>query len=480
MFSSLRARLLLSYLAVILVALSVAAVTFVLTVRPYQRRVILTQLRANLALAVPLVERLWSTGMAPDEIARVMREGRARLGTSGRALLLDARGNVLADTEGELVGEQFPHLAQRRALPRAPFTGELRIGDDERFFYAAARTRPQLLRPPLIVVLVAPVREARVLLSLGPQLLYAGGVALLLAIILAILIARSFARPLGVVAEAAEEIARGNLDLQLEIRRPAEMRRLVDSFNAMTREVKAARQAQRDFIANVSHDLKTPLTSIQGYAQALLDGTATTPEAQRQAASVIYEEATRMHRLVEQLLELARLDAGQIKMARVPVDLSGLLSSCVERQRLRSQEREITLTLNVPQGLSVVGDPDRLFQVFTNLLDNALSYTPAGGQVEVTAERVEEEDRPWIAVSVTDNGPGIPPEELPRLFERFYRVDKARRRGGGSGLGLAIVKELVEAHGGRVRAESVVGLGTRFTVLLPVQDASEGHAANPS
>jgi signal transduction histidine kinase len=215
---------------------------------------------------------------------------------------------------------------------------------------------------------------------------------------------------------------------------------------------------------------------------------------------VIYDEAARMHRLVEQLLELARLDAGQITMAHVPVDLRELLSACVDRQRLRAQEREVTLALNAPDSLLVTGDPDRLFQVFTNLLDNALTYTLAGGRVEISGESVQKDDGNWAVVSVTDNGPGILAEDLPRLFERFYRVDKARQHpglpasqsclspvpvrhrtgwrsgqgglaqgagGAGFGLGLAIVKEFVEAHGGRVQAESVVGLGTRFTVRLP-------------
>ncbi len=471
MLSSLRARLLASYLAVILVTLFAAAITFFIALRPYERRLVTTQLRTNLSLIVPLVERLWNADMAPEEIVQILREGRSKLGTRTRVLLCDTQGRVIADTEEGLVGQRFPRLSDRRRPPRIPFMGQLEA-QGERFYFVAAWIRSQPSRRPLILALVAPERGTQVLLNLGPQLLYAGAAALLLAAISAALIARSFARPLGIVAQAAEEVARGNLDLQLEIRQPAEMRRLVDSFNAMTREVKAARQAQRDFVANVSHDLKTPLTSIQGYAQALLDGTASTPETQRRAASVIYEEATRMHRLVEQLLELARLDAGQIQMARVPMDLSELLSACVDRQRLRAQERGISLKLDVPGSLPIVGDPDRLFQVFTNLLDNALTYTPAEGRVEVSAEMTTEEEGTWAVVSVTDNGPGIPPEELPRLFERFYRVDKARRRGGGSGLGLAIVKELVEAHHGRVRAESVVGRGTRFTVWLPAEASS--------
>ncbi len=476
MFSSLRARLLASYLVIILVTLLLATIAFVLVLRPYQQRLRLLQLRTNLSLSVPLIRRLWDAGSTPEEIIRILQEERPTQGVPTRILLLNRLGVVLADSEGTLVGQRLWAPVERPGRQGILPSGVVTTPDGDRFYFVAAITRSRTTRRPLIVAHVAPVNTWRGLLDLGPRVLYTGLVALALAVVLAVLIARSFARPLGMIAAAAEEVAKGNLDLQLEIRQPTEMRRLVESFNTMTREVKAARQAQRDFIANVSHDLKTPLTSIQGYAQALLDGTAGTPEAQHRAASIIYEEATRMHRLVEQLLELARLDAGQIKMARVAIDLRELLSACVDRQRLRLQEREITLDFNVPDPLSVVGDPDRLVQVFTNLLDNALTYTPRGGRIEVSGQLVQDEGRSWVTVSVTDNGPGIAAEDLPRLFERFYRVDKARRRGAGSGLGLAIVKELVEAHGGRVQVESVVGLGTRFTVWLPAEPGTEPPA----
>jgi len=279
---------------------------------------------------------------------------------------------------------------------------------------------------------------------------------------------RSVSRPLALITQATEEVARGNLDHRLEVEGPDEVRRLAKSFNVMAQEVKASRQAQRDFVANVSHDLKTPLTSIQGFAQALLDGTAADPAAQRKAAQVIHDEAARMSRLVEQLLELARWDAGQIIIAREAVDLPRLLTTCVERMDWRAEEKGVTLTVEVKPMPPLRGDTDRLMQVFTNLLDNALTHTPSGGSVTVAAERVEGPDgQAEVEISVTDTGPGIPAEELPRIFERFYRVDKARAGSRGAGLGLAIVKEIVEAHGGRVWAESVVGLGSRFIVRLP-------------
>ncbi|MEE8392272.1 MAG: HAMP domain-containing sensor histidine kinase [Anaerolineae bacterium] len=223
-------------------------------------------------------------------------------------------------------------------------------------------------------------------------------------------------------------------------------------------------------LANVSHDLKTPLTSIQGFSQALLDGTASTPETTARAARVIHEEAERMRRMVDELLTLARFDAGQMVMARDPVELGPLLRGCVEKLTPQAQAAGVTLELDVPERLSVTGDADRVAQVFGNMLDNSVAHTPAGGKVAVAARRVNEERT--IEVTVTDAGEGISPESLPRIFERFYQVDKARKRSRGAGLGLAITKEIVEAHGGTITAESVVGLGTKFTVRLPAHHAS--------
>jgi signal transduction histidine kinase len=242
----------------------------------------------------------------------------------------------------------------------------------------------------------------------------------------------------------------------------------------MTQEVKASRQAQRDFVANVSHELKTPLTSIQGFSQAILDGTARNGEAQRHAAQIVNDEAERMTRLVNELLDLAKLDAGQIVMAQEPVDMGRLLRGCVEKLIPQAEKVGVELKLDLGTLPPLSGDNDRLAQVFTNLIDNALKHTPQGGRVTVAAREVigppvhkGAKAVPRIEVSVADTGSGIPPEDLSRIFERFYQVDKSRRRKRGAGLGLAIAKEIVQAHGGQIKAESVVGVGTKFTVMLP-------------
>lgn len=245
-----------------------------------------------------------------------------------------------------------------------------------------------------------------------------------------------------------------------------EVQELAIAFNEMVTQVQTSQQIQKEFLANVSHELKTPLTSIQGFAQAMLDGTVEDSESRDHAAKVIYEETDRLGRLVEDLLDLARLDAGQIEFDRHPVDLSILLQSIIDRMSLSAAEKSVQLERDLDGLAPMIGDGDRLAQVFTNLLDNAIKHTPEGGTVRLHGET----EAGWISIHVDDSGRGIPNEDLSHIFERFYQVDKARRggKGRGVGLGLAISRQIVEAHGGRLVAQSAIGKGSRFTVQMPI------------
>ena len=297
---------------------------------------------------------------------------------------------------------------------------------------------------------------------------------LVISIILALLIARSVARPLQRMTAATEEIARGNYDQTLNITSPDEVGRLATSFNAMAHEVKTSRQAQRDFVANVSHELKTPLTSIQGFSQAILDGTAADEVSRHRAVEIISNEAHRMSRLVDELLDLARMESGQIKMLQEPVDLIKVLEACVEKFDLQARESNVELIWRETVLPLVTGDKDRLAQVFTNLLANALKHTPPAGRVTIKAQEVTQEPQkrtllPSVEITVTDTGVGIPPGDIEHIFERFYQIDKSRAgQNRGVGLGLTIAKQIVEAHKGMVKAESIKDLGTKFTVVLPI------------
>ena len=295
-------------------------------------------------------------------------------------------------------------------------------------------------------------------------LLRAGMVALVISVLLAWLVARSVARPLRRVAATATAIAQGDLTERAPVSGPQEVQDMAQAFNRMAEQVTSTQQAQRDFVANVSHELKTPLTAIQGFSQAILDGTAADADGIARAAEIINQEAQRMQRMVNDLLHLARFDAGQMVLAHDQVEIGQLLRGCVERMAPQAQGAGVSVTLDVAEGLFGTGDGDRLAQVMDNLLDNAVTHTPEGGRVTVTGRRAAAE----IEVTVSDTGAGIPAESLSRVFERFYQVDKSRQRGRGAGLGLAITKEIIEAHSGTIIAESVMGLGTKFTVRLPL------------
>jgi signal transduction histidine kinase len=387
--------------------------------------------------------------------------------------LLDSEGWVVAGSNDRLQGERIEQLAMRSGttIPEAT-RGERRLATGERLLYVAEPVPPQgggvREGTPYTLVLGQAYNPVRLALGdLLPRLMWAGAIALGMSIVVAALIAYSIAKPLERISRAAEEVAAGDYDQELDITSPAEVASLAASFNSMARQVNATLQSQQDLVANVSHELKTPLTSIQGFSQALLDGTAEDEAARYRAAAIIHEESGRMRHLVDDLLVLARLEAGQVEFGRKPVHMEEVLQGSVDRFRPMSVETEVRLDVEVDTDLPVVlGDADRLGQVFDNLMDNALEHTrgTAEGRVVLRAERGEQS----VVCSVTDNGPGIPPDDLARVFERFYQVDKSRVRDRpGVGLGLAIAQEIVEKHNGRMWVESVEGLGTRFGVELP-------------
>lgn len=297
--------------------------------------------------------------------------------------------------------------------------------------------------------------------SIAAPLIQSGIVGLVFAFILAALMSRQIAKPLGAVADAAEAVARGDYDASLPETGASEVRGVAQAFNTMTREVRSTQQSQRDFLANVSHDLKTPLTSIQGYSQAIIDGAVRDPAA---AAEVIYSEADRLARMVNDLTDLARLQSGRVSLHLDRVDIAALTEALTQRIDVVAKKKNISIGVKSPGSIVVAADGDRMAQVITNLLSNAVKFTPENGHINVSLRSLDN----GVEVAVHDSGIGIPQDELSRVFERFYQVDKARGPRRGTGLGLAIAKEIVTAHGGRIRAESVgEGHGATFVVWLP-------------
>ncbi len=314
------------------------------------------------------------------------------------------------------------------------------------------------------IVLVRPARLAFAewrpfLFSLA--LAAVGGV--LLAVLLSYLLARRLTRPIGVMAAATQRLAAGETGVEVPVEGQDELAGLGRAFNHMSIELSRARESQRGFLESVSHELKTPLTSIRGYAEALNEGAVSPGDGGR----VIAAEAGRLERLVFDLLDLARFGRADFAVRHEPVDLASVGASAVRRHLPRARELGVSLTNPTAEdrdGAWGTGDEDRLLQATSNLIENALRLTPAGGSVTVTAAPGR--------ITVRDSGPGLSEEDLPHAFERFYLFNRYRsERAVGSGLGLAIVQELTTAMGGGVRAASAPGGGAQFTLELPVPAA---------
>jgi two-component system, OmpR family, sensor histidine kinase BaeS len=286
----------------------------------------------------------------------------------------------------------------------------------------------------------------------------AAAVAVATAFVLAMLLARRLAMPIERLAEGAARIADGDLEARVPEDGPAELRSLAAAYNRMAGRLAEQEAVRREFIVNASHELRTPLTNLQGYLEALRDGVIPPDPA---IFDSLREEVDRLTRLAASLDVLAGADGGHAE-ARV-VDLGSIVRTSVDLVAPALARRSIALELYAPDGLAVRARPDELTQVVANLLQNALRYTPRDGRVRVIADR----DGDLARVRVANTGSGIPPQDLPRVWERFYRVEKSRdRERGGAGIGLAIVKQLVEAAGGRVVVASDAAW-TEFTVLLP-------------
>jgi len=236
-------------------------------------------------------------------------------------------------------------------------------------------------------------------------------------------------------------------------------------------ELRRLEQVRTEFVANVSHELRTPLTAIHGYVETLLGGALEEPENARKFLEVVHRQTGRLGRLINDLTDLSNIELGKVSLRLAPTSLDEVLDSVLAVIRPRAQAGGVAVGVEMPPGLPPVkADHDRLAQILINLADNAVKYTPGGGAVTIHAS---ETGYGTVEVSVEDTGVGIPPSDLPRITERFYRVDKARSRElGGTGLGLAIVKHLVLAHGGELGIESELGRGTKVRFTIPVSDGA--------
>jgi len=318
-----------------------------------------------------------------------------------------------------------------------------------------------------LAVSMEPSQEAArqsFLLLLGVALLIASGVSLV-----GWRLANNLARPIQVLTKAAGNMERGDLGVRVKPTGPQELHRLAEAFNSMASRLQSNVNELRAFVANASHELRTPLTVVKLRAEALREGALEDTEVAERFLGEIETEVDRLVRMVNDLLDLSRMEAGLETGKRGALNLNGIAHEVYETFKIRAQRAEVNLLLDIEPGLpTVMGNEDQLRRVFYNLLENAIKYTPPSGQVEMLMRLGPNPNT--VRLLVRDSGPGIAPEHLLHVFERFYRAETSQARPGmvrGSGLGLAIAKSIVENHGGEMGVSSQVGNGTTFWADLP-------------
>lgn len=302
--------------------------------------------------------------------------------------------------------------------------------------------------------------------SFNEALTYAALAAMVAAVALSLFFSRSVLAPIKVMSHATQRIADGRYDERIQVNGNDELAQLAVNFNQMAEKLNQVESMRRRLIGDVSHELRTPLTAIKGSMEGLMDGILpATDETYQQ----VHAEAERLNRLVNDLQELSRVEARAYQLDIKSLDVSSLARTVTKRLTPQAESKRITLDVELAPDLPhILADEDRAVQVLTNLTGNALQYTPEGGKITISGKRINNNE---VQISIHDTGIGIPPEHLPHIFDRFYRVDKSRSRqnGGGSGIGLTIARALVEAHGGRIWAESAgEGQGSIFAFTLPV------------
>ncbi len=364
-------------------------------------------------------------------------------------------------------GRQVGFLVLERGLNGGPPDGDAGVGG----FGSSVPPGPP---PPQPVApgAAVPGSEAeplvsRVTASVNRMLLVTGLAAAMGGMALVFFASRRILAPLQTLGNAARRLGQGDLDQRVTVSGPAEFRQLGDTFNNMAENLQTAERQRRNLTADVAHELRTPLSNIQGYLDAVHDGLLPPDEA---TIATLRQQTTHLVALVEDLRLLAMADAGSLSLQTRPEAVATLLEELVEAFRPRAEAGGISLTLEIPDSLPLVElDPTRIAQALSNLLENAMANTPSGGAVAVTAvPRAAEDGGPIVAITVSDTGPGIGSEDLNRVFDRFYRVDPSRSRAtGGAGLGLTIARQLVEAHGGTIWVDSEPGRGASFTFTLP-------------
>ncbi len=387
-----------------------------------------------------------------------------------RIVLADTNNVIVADSEGQLVGNNYHESLVDDEMAEIPIsaTGQLLdillphnkppagssnpTSDTVGVLYVAHAEFPGISGAALQITYN----------SIGSYFIWGGLVAIGIAVLITFFLSRRILSPVKALINVSRQYGKGDFSQRIDNKEKGELGELANSFNSMANDLERIQRLRQNMVADVAHELRTPLSNLKGYLEAINDGVI---KPNRAAIRSLNEEAAILSRLVADLQELSLADAGELKITLQPEDINRLIKETVTGSQAKARAKGLKIDVELPQQLPLVNiDTYRIKQVLGNLLDNAIEHTSKGGEITVSASEQEK----MVAVSVIDNGEGIPPEDLPLIFERFYRVDKSRARTtGGSGLGLTIAKRLVEAHGGTITATSEVGKGSYFSFTLP-------------
>ena len=465
-------RLFLGFAAIVLVMLGVSAAVFFSLFGGYREDIDRSELRtAGNALRVEILRNLrQAEAVKRDELVTLIHEQGEHAGLM--VVLTDGRGRVLHGFEppqglrGGEIGVEYADIVRDSGADGWLDT-VLPVGEESRTALARILVASSGSRATggdsavLMAVTFSDDDRFTGYEELVGRLLVAGLAGLVVAFLVAMILSRQLMRPLQALTAVVRGFGPERYDVRASESGPTQVRELAAAFNAMAERISDNERAMRGFIADLSHELRTPLTSIRGFVEALRDGTVTDPARRESSLEVIQDETRRMLRMIEQLLDLSRLEAGQYRLERSPIELEELFAHVESMFESRARDAGVGLRAEIAVGTtSVEADFDRLVQVLNNLVDNALRHTTEGETVISATE-----SNGGIEIVVRDTGEGIAAEHLDHLFDRFWQPES--RSGPGAGLGLAISREIIRAHGGSIQAASEIGVGTTITFWLP-------------
>ena len=458
MLHSLRFRLLLALVVVIVAALGIVALyASRVTTSQFERSVvgILRYQDPRLDVKITNIQKAITQLTGESDIWPALQDLLEQMGASSRSrfVMSDLEGKVYADSKQELIGQR---LDTKQSKPIA--------------VYLIEKIPILMYFEPLDVPDLETIR-GEFSNSVNRSLLLAILAAGCLAVLVTLVLSRSILHPVDALTLAARRMGAGDLSQRVAIQSKDEVAELAKAFNAMADNLERLELLRRTMVTDVAHELRTPLSNVRGYLEAIQDGMV---QPTKEVIDSLHEEAMLLSRLVNDLQELALAEAGKLHIEAQQLDVRQMVLRAAGLAQQPASQKKLKLRTEVPAALApVFADPERLGQILHNLLDNAMQYTPEGGEIVITARRQEE----FIEIQVQDTGSGISAEHLPYIFERFYRADQSRSRAtGGAGLGLTIVKQLVEAQGGQISASSQAGQGTTISFSLPIAEDDEAIA----